>query len=195
MGLFGFLRRWVQRNAVPPPGADMLGAATLPPEPEPLPHVVIRKDTRGQPVSEQCVALIAKWEGFKPEAYICPAGVWTIGYGTTRWPDGRRVKSGETITRQMAEQVLRLHIRDFAGEVDRMVHVPINEGERAALVSFAYNVGSAAFGSSTLLKLLNADDRAGAAEQFRRWNMGGGRVLEGLSRRREEEAAMFRGAA
>lgn len=192
MGVFGWLRRWVQRNAIPPPAADMLGAATLP-------GVVIppklESDTRGHAIPEQCVALVAKWEGFREHAYLCPAAVWTIGYGTTRWPDGRRVKAGETITRKVAESVLRLNLRDFASEVDRLTTVPLAVHERAALISFVYNVGSSAFGSSTLLRLLNEGDRAGAAEQFRRWNKGGGKVLEGLIRRRDDEAAMLRGAA
>lgn len=188
MGLFGWLRTFWQRDSIPPPGADILGAATLP-------HVVITKDTRGHPVSERCAALVAKWEGFKEHAYICPAGVWTIGYGATRWPDGRKVKAGETITRATAQSLLRLNLKDFAEEVDRMVHVPLNEAERSALVSFAFNVGGAAFGSSTLLRLLNAGDREGAAKQFHRWTKGGGRELPGLVARRKEEADMFRGAA
>jgi lysozyme len=201
MGLFGWLRAWVRRDAVPPPAADMLGAATLPPsEKNPkskpdqmLPHVVI--DTRGRAVPEECVELVAKWEGFREDAYLCPAGVWTIGYGTTRWPDGRRVKSGEKITRKVADGMMRLHLRDFASEVDRLVDVPLTTHERAALISFTYNVGSSAFASSTLRKLLNEGDRAGAAEQFRRWNKAGGQVSQGLINRRAEEAAMFRGVA
>lgn len=189
MGLFGWLKAWVRRDAVPPPAVDMLGAATLP-KPDPLPHVVI--DTRGHAVPEQCVELVARWEGFREDAYLCPAGVWTIGYGTTRWPDGRRVKSGEKITRKVADGMMRLQLRDFASEVDRLVDVPLTTHERAALISFTYNVGSSAFASSTLRKLLNAGDRAGAAEQFRRWNKANGEVSQGLINRRVDEAAMFR---
>jgi lysozyme len=193
MGLLGWLRAFWQRDAMPAPGADTLGAATLPKQPDPLPHVVI--DTRGRAVPEECVKLVAKWEGFREDSYLCQAGVWTIGYGTTRWPDGRRVKAGEKITRQVADGMMRLQLRDFASEVDRLVSVPLAAHERAALISFAYNVGSSAFASSTLRRLLNEGDRAGAAEQFRRWNKANGQVSQGLVNRRVEEAALFRGAA
>ena len=186
MGVLGWLRAFWQRDKMPDPAVDVLGAASLP-------HVVI--DTRGKPIPEPCVALVAKWEGFREKAYLCPAAVWTIGYGTTRWPDGRKVKDGETVTRKVAETLLRDQLKDFAKEVDRLVSVPLTANERGALVSFTYNVGASAFGSSTLLKLLNSGDRAGAAEQFRRWNVAAGVVMTGLVARRKEEAAMFRGAA
>lgn len=192
MGVLGWLQAFWRRDAIPRAPADTLGAATLPKKADPLPHVVI--DTRGHAIPEQCVALVTKWEGFREDAYLCPAGVWTIGYGTTRWPDGRRVKPGETITRKVADGMMRLQLRDFASEVDRLIDVPLAVYERAALISFTYNVGSAPLASSTLRKLLNAGDRAGAAEQFRRWNKAGGEVSKGLINRRAEEALMFRGA-
>jgi lysozyme len=185
MGLLGWLRSFWQRDAIPPPGADVLGAATLP-------HVVL--DTRGGPVPEAAVVLVKKWEGFRAKPYRCPAGMPTIGYGSTFYGDGERVQmDDEPITEEAASGLLRAHMAKFAAQVDRAVKVPLNEGERGALISFCYNLGAANLGQSTLLKKLDAGDRAGAADEFQRWNRAGSSILEGLTRRRAEEAAMFRG--
>ena len=217
MGLMGWLRSFWQRDAMPPPGSDMLGAATLP-------HVVIPvagpvasgsnsnvaggatntakgaaawipgSDTRGGPVPEAAVTLVKKWEGFRAKPYRCPAGVPTIGYGTTRWPDGEAVSMDDPpITEEAASGLLRASMAKFAADVDRLVAVPLNEGERGALISFTYNLGAGALRQSTLLKKLNAGDRSGAAAEFHRWNRAGSSILEGLTRRRAEEEAMFRG--
>lgn len=182
------IRAWLARlraagpAPIPPAPADTLGAATLPPA-----------DTRGQPVPEPCVALVAKWEGFQADAYLCPAGVWTIGYGATYWPSGQRVRQGETIGQAQAMVMLRDHLADFARQVDATLRVPVSAGERGALISLAYNIGVGAFSRSTLLRTLNAGRRAEAADQFAVWNRGGGRVLPGLVSRRADEVAMFRG--
>ena len=86
-------------------------------------------------------------------------------------------------------------IARFEPELDSLAKVPLSQNQWDALMSFVYNLGSANLGPSTLLKLLNAGDYAGAAEQFLRWNKAGGQVLAGLTKRRAAERAMFLGAA
>jgi lysozyme len=185
MGLLGWLRSFWQRDAIPPAPADMLGAATLP-------HVVL--DTRGGPVPEIAVELVKKWEGFRSKPYRCPAGVPTIGYGATRYADGEAVSmDDEPISEEAAFGLLRVTMAKFAADVDRLVTVPLKRHERAALISFTFNLGPGALRQSTLLRKLNAGDRAGAAAEFHRWNRAGSSILEGLTRRRAEEAAMFSG--
>lgn len=137
------------------------------------------------------IELIKEFEGLRLRAYLCPAGVATIGYGTTIYPTGRKVQLGDTCTEGQAEQFLRHDLRAFEREVERMVRVPINPNQFSALVSFAYNTGSSALQKSTLLRLLNAHNYAGAAEQFARWTYAGGKSLPGLVRRRAAERALF----
>jgi lysozyme len=134
--------------------------------------------------------LIKTFEGLKLNAYKCPAGVWTIGYGTTKG-----VKPGQAITAAKAEELLAADLRKFEDTVNTSVAVPITQGQFDALVSLTYNIGSGAFRASTLLRKLNAKDYAGAAEQFPRWNRAGGKVLAGLTRRREAERKLFEGKA
>lgn len=130
--------------------------------------------------------MIKEFEGFKGTAYLCPAKVWTIGYGTTK-----NVKQGQTVTQGQALLMLQADVKQFESDVTSMVKVPLTQNQFDALVCFAYNVGSGNLRSSTLLKLVNAGDFNGAAGQFGRWNKGGGQVLAGLTRRRAAEAALF----
>ena len=133
------------------------------------------------------IPLIKQFEGCKLKAYRCPAGVWTQGWGTT----GCRVKPGTTITQEVADQWLYEDVAVFEAGVLDAVDVPLTANQLGALTSFADNVGLSAFRSSTLLRLLNAGDYAGAAGQFPRWNRAGGKVLNGLIRRRAAEQALF----
>jgi lysozyme len=137
------------------------------------------------------VELIKEFEGLRLRAYRCPAGVATIGYGTTVYPTGYKVQMGEQITAEQAEEYLRSDLRAFERDVERMVRVPLNTNQFAALVSFAYNLGAEALRKSTLLRLLNAHNYAGAAEQFARWTYAAGKQLPGLVRRRAAERALF----
>lgn len=137
------------------------------------------------------LALIKEFEGLRLRAYLCPADVPTIGYGTTVYPDGRRIRVGDEITQAQAEEYLRNDLRVFEREVERMVLVPVNENQFSALVSFAYNVGPAALRKSTMLRSINAHRYADAAGEFARWNQAAGKVLPGLVRRREAERALF----
>lgn len=136
--------------------------------------------------------LLAKHEGLSLKAYKCPAGVWTIGYGNTFYEDGTKVKEGDIITRQRAEDLLRIIANDFAKNVKALVKQPLTLEKFDALVSFAYNVGVGNFAKSTLLKKVNANplDPTIRAE-FEKWNKANGRVLKGLVTRRKEEADLY----
>lgn len=134
--------------------------------------------------------LIKEFEGFRGTAYKCPAGVPTIGYGTTRI-NGQRVRMGSTATREQAEQYLKADVASFERNVASLVKVPLTGNQFSALVSFMYNVGVGAFANSTLLRILNKGDYSGVPAQLARWNKAGGRVLNGLVRRRDAEAELF----
>ncbi len=136
--------------------------------------------------------LVAEFEGFRSTSYLCPAKVWTIGYGTTRWGDGRPVSSGEgPIDQVAARRLLANDLRHADQAVADLVTVPLSPGQRAALISLIYNIGRGAFARSTLLMHLNAGRLDAAAGEFLRWNKAGGVVLGGLVRRRSAEAALF----
>lgn len=144
--------------------------------------------------SDKGLSLIQQFEGFRAKPYKCPAGVPTIGYGATYYPDGRRVTMADRpVSEADATAMLRSMLASYEAGVDRYVSVPLTQGQFDALVSFAYNLGLSALKSSTLLRLLNLRDYAGAAAQFGRWNRAGGKVLPGLTRRREAERQMFVG--
>lgn len=133
--------------------------------------------------------LIKKWEGLRLEGYICPAGVPTVGYGHT----GPTVKEGMKITEADAEALLLSDVERFARAVDSQIRVPLTQNQRCALISFAFNVGTGALMDSTLRKRLNNGENAQkvAMEELPRWNKGGGKVLEGLVRRRRDELDLF----
>ncbi|MDI7005145.1 lysozyme [Pseudomonas aeruginosa] len=139
--------------------------------------------------SQDALDIIKKFEGFSEKAYPDPAHGWrvpTIGYGTTSG-----VKMGDTITKERAEELLREDVKRFEGYVDRLVKVPLTQGQFDALVSFTYNLGPGALEKSTLLKLLNRGDYQGAANQFSRWVNAGGKRLGGLVKRRAAERVLF----
>ena len=138
-------------------------------------------------------AFIGRHEGLRLTAYRDAAGIWTIGYGHTAAAGSPVPVAGMTITAAEADAILGRDLARFEAAVTRLVTVALAQGEFDALVSFTFNVGEGALGRSTLLKKLNAGDRAGAAAEFGRWNKAGGRVLAGLTRRRAEERAMFSG--
>ncbi len=138
-------------------------------------------------INDAGLNLIKQSEGLELEAYVCPAGVLTIGYGTTK-----DVYAGQRITQAEAEAFLRRDVERFEQAVRELVKVPLTSNQFSALVSFVYNVGEGAFADSTLLKKLNERDYQGAAEQFLRWVKGdGGESLPGLVTRREAERKLF----
>lgn len=184
-----------------PPGVPVIAVGEAPQAPSLPKHSdLIGKPSdlggKGSELPPTAVEMVARWEGFRAMAYKCPAGVWTIGYGTTRWGDGQPVREGEgPIEVSAARRLLMADLRWAAEAVRDLVTVELTEHQQAALISFVYNVGRKAFSGSTLLGLLNGGDYAGAAAQFGRWNRGGGKVLPGLEARRANEAALFRGHA
>jgi len=137
------------------------------------------------------IELVKHFEGLFLRAYLCPAKVWTIGYGHTgKTHNDGTVKRGLTISEREAESLLEFDLNTkYAPDVLRLVKVPLTQDQFNALVSFHFNTG--ALGKSTLLKKLNAGDYEGAAAEFRRWTRGGGRVLPGLVRRRRAERRLF----
>ncbi len=146
------------------------------------------------PVTQAAIDLVKHFEGLYLTAYRCPAGVPTIGFGHTAG-----VAMGQTITAAQAEAFLSADLTAAAAQVDRLVKVALNHDQRGALASFVFNLGAGSLASSTLLKLLNAGDREGAAGQFGKWvyaNVGGVKTqLPGLVARRAAEATLFRSVA
>lgn len=141
--------------------------------------------------SEKGIALIKQFEGCKLTAYQDSVGVWTIGYGWTQPVDGKPIRSGMTIKQETAERLLKTGLVSYESDVSRLVKVGVTQGQFDALVSFTYNLGARSLSTSTLLRKLNAGDYAGAADEFLRWNKAGGKVINGLTRRREAERALF----
>lgn len=133
------------------------------------------------------INLIKSFEGLSLKAYLCPAGVLTIGYGHT----GSNVMPGQIISEEQAENLLRIDLNRFEVGVANSVSASITQNQFDALVSLSFNIGLGAFKNSTLLKLLNDNRPNEAASQFLRWNKGGGKVLPGLTRRREAEMNLF----
>lgn len=138
--------------------------------------------------SQQGVDFIKSYEAFSPGAYVCPAGKLTIGYGHVLLRDERGMTC---ITKEKAEELLRRDLEIFVSAVKTAVKVPLEQHEFDALVSFTYNCGVHNLRKSTLLRKLNAGDRAGAANEFLAWTKSNGKVLPGLTRRREAEKSMF----
>lgn len=141
--------------------------------------------------SEKGIALIKQFEGCKLTAYQDSVGVWTIGYGWTQPVDGKPIRAGMTIKQETAERLLKTGLVSYESDVSRLVKVGLTQGQFDALVSFTYNLGARSLSTSTLLRKLNVGDYAGAADEFLRWNKAGGKVLNGLTRRREAERALF----
>lgn len=141
--------------------------------------------------SDKGIALIKEFEGCKLTAYQDSVGVWTIGFGWTQPVDGKPIRAGMTIKQETAERLLKTGLVSYESDVSRLVKVGLTQGQFDALVSFTYNLGARSLSTSTLLRKLNAGDYAGAADEFPRWNKAGGKVLNGLTRRREAERALF----
>lgn len=134
------------------------------------------------------IELIKRFEGFSAKAYKCPAGVWTIGYGSTTWEDGRPVRPGDTITQVKAEALvvdwLNKNVRP------KLANVRLNPSQVAAIESLVYNIGWANFSRS---KCWAAIQKRNWGDVYLQWNwiIGGGKVLNGLIKRRAAEKALF----
>jgi lysozyme len=141
-------------------------------------------------LSDAGLDLIKRFEGLRLKSYKCSAGVWTIGYGSTRiW--GRPVEPDDAITDAQADDFLRQDVAKFESAVNSVVRVPLTQNQFDALVSFTYNLGEGNLKRSTLVRLLNDGNYHSAADEFLRWNMAAGVVVPGLTRRRAAERALF----
>lgn len=161
-------------------------------------------------ICQEAIDLVKKYEGIPDgdpstvniDPYLDPVNIWTIGWGHAIRYDGRFLKGEadraqmhalypEGITLAQAEALLHADLIDTGSTVQTMLAVQVNDNEFGALTSFAFNLGCGNLRSSTLLKLLNANDRAGAADQFLRWVRADGKVLPGLVKRRAAERSLF----
>lgn len=138
-------------------------------------------------INKEGLELVKSFEGLRLKAYRCSANVLTIGWGST----GPHVKEGMTITKDQAEELLRSDLRRFEDAVSAAAP-KATDNQFSAMVSLAFNIGIGALQRSTVLRRHLAGDHAGAADAFLMWNKAAGRVLAGLTRRREAEAALYR---
>tara|TARA_R110000822_G_C15202890_1_gene482571 strand:+ start:157 stop:615 length:459 start_codon:yes stop_codon:yes gene_type:complete len=143
--------------------------------------------------SQQGIDLIKSFEGFVGTPYLCSAGVPTIGWGTTRYPSGIKVKlSDRRVAECVADEYLAHDLGVFEEAVNKALTTPIQQSQFDACVSLCYNVGQGNFTSSTLVKMLNAGTAPNlVALQFLRWNKAKGIPLAGLTRRRQAEMGLF----
>ena len=141
-------------------------------------------------ISDEGLALIKRFEGFRPEIYVCPAGWPTIGYGHVV-RDEERDRFADGIDEATAEDLLRRDVETAARAVLRLIRVPLEDGQFDALGSFAINLGAGALQRSTLRRKVNREEHGTVPAEFRRWVWAGGRKLKGLVRRREAEAELY----
>ena len=139
-------------------------------------------------ISKEGLSLIKKFEGCELEAYLCPAGVWTVGYGHTK-----DVKEGDKINKEEADYLLQEEMIEYESYINDFVEVPLNQNQFDALCSWVYNLGPTNLKNSTMLKVLNEEKYVDVPQEIKRWNKAGGEVLDGLIKRREAEAKMFVG--
>ena len=144
--------------------------------------------------SDAGIAFIKRWEGVRLKAYVCSAGVWTIGVGHTAAMGDPKPVAGMKITDAEAEQILRRDLAITEAQVETAVKVSLSQRQFDTLVSFVFNVGIGAFRKSTLLKRLNQGDYKSVPSELMKWTRAGGKVVQGLVNRRKAEADMWRGA-
>lgn len=134
------------------------------------------------------VDIIKKYEGFSLKAYKCPAGIWTVGYGTTIYPDGTKVKEGDVITKSKADALLLDYVINKI--LPNIRDLNLTSNQEAALCSLIYNIGWSAFAKSKCYKAIKAKDWETVFKNWD-WCKGGGKFLLGLAKRRAEEMALF----
>ena len=143
-------------------------------------------------VNQATLDLVKRFEGLSLTCYLCPAMVWTIGYGAIRDLAGAKVSSHTAaITKSQANDLLQRDLTQAARQVDIFVQIPLSDNQRGALISFVYNLGPTRFRSSTLRKRINTGDWDDVPDQMLRWVYGGGKKLAGLERRRKAEALLW----
>jgi len=142
-------------------------------------------------INQAGIDLIKHFEGFKPEAYLDPIGIPTIGYGHIEGVTRQDVSNRRTITEAQADQFLREDLAIAEAAVERLIAVPLNANQFSALVSFTFNLGAGNLQASTLRRKLNAGDYGAVPSEMARWVRADGRILSGLVRRRGAEADLF----
>ena len=143
-------------------------------------------------ISSKLRELVKHFEGCKLTSYVCSAGHNTIGYGNTFYENGVKVKPGDKITQQRAEELLDVILIKFVQQTNEVIKSSVNQNQRDALTDFAYNCGLGNLKSSTLLKKVNADPNDKTIrDEFMKWTRANKIVLNGLVRRREAEANLY----
>jgi lysozyme len=141
-------------------------------------------------LDKRAFELVKKFEGFSEKAYLCPAGVITIGYGFTR-VNGKFLELGDKIDLVKATGLLFQELEKTSKEVDSLIDVSLNPQQLGALTSFVFNIGINAFRDSTLRKRLNKKDYASVRSELLRWDKVNGKPLLGLTNRRKAEIELF----
>lgn len=141
-------------------------------------------------ISEKGLTLLKHYEGCKLTAYQDSVGIWTIGWGNTYYPDNTRVKQGDTISQAYADELLLNIVKRFEMAVNNGLKVVVKQTQFDALVCLCYNIGVGNFGKSSLLNKINALDPK-ASERFLLWNKAGGKVVKGLTYRRQSEKYLY----
>ena len=143
-------------------------------------------------INEHGIEIVKSFEGLSLKPYLCPANVWTVGYGATRSSTGGPIDLDmEPISEAEAETLLIRDLESSEGWVSRLIKTALTENQYSALTSFTFNVGAGALQRSTLRMKLNRGEFQNAADEFPKWRMAGGRILAGLVRRRAAERALF----
>ena len=153
-----------------------------------LEHLTPATKETSMEISQEGLSLIKKFEGCKLQSYKCAAGVWTIGYGSTNG-----IEEGMEISQERADMLLLEDVEVFEKAVNELVEVPLEQNQFDSLISWTFNLGPTNLKNSTLLKVLNNKNYDEVPTQIKRWNKAGGKVLQGLVRRREAEALLFQG--
>lgn len=143
-------------------------------------------------VNNAGIQLIKSFEGCLLNAYLDSVKVPTIGYGATFFKDGSKVKIGDKITQDKADELLAWHIQEFADGIKKLIKVELNDNQFSALVSFVFNLGIGNLSKSTLLKKVNINPAdLTIKDEFLKWVSAGGKRLNGLVRRRNAESELY----
>ena len=153
-----------------------------------LEHLTPATKETSMEISQEGLSLIKKFEGCKLQSYKCADGVWTIGYGSTNG-----IEEGMEISQERADMLLLEDVEVFEKAVNELVEVPLEQNQFDSLISWTFNLGPTNLKNSTLLKVLNNKNYDEVPTQIKRWNKAGGKVLQGLIRRRAAEALLFEG--
>ena len=154
-------------------------------------------------ISEKALSVIKHHEGVRTKPYRCPANLWTIGVGHVLYPEQGRMKLADRMTMDLrpednriwsmeeVDAILQRDLASFERGVNKYITTPLTQGMLDALVSFSFNVGLGTLQRSTLRQKVLRGDKEGAAEEFLKYTMAGGKVLRGLVNRRNDERALF----